>query len=60
MIGKIIQNLNPKIILHAASQISVSNSSKYPKEDAKNNIIGSLNILESINDFMAETLESDE
>lgn len=48
---KIIRNLNTKIILHAASQISVSNSSKYPMEDAKNNIIGSLNILESITDF---------
>jgi UDP-glucose 4-epimerase len=48
---KIIQSLNPKIILHAASQISVSNSSKYPTKDAKNNIIGSLNILESITDY---------
>jgi UDP-glucose 4-epimerase len=48
---KIIQSLNPKIILHAASQISVSISSRFPMEDAKNNIIGSLNLLESITDF---------
>ena len=34
------------IIVHLAAQISVSVSNKFPLEDAKNNIIGSINIIE--------------
>ena len=48
---KTLESINPEIIIHAASQISVSESSKNPINDAKINIIGSLNILESIKDI---------
>ncbi len=50
-IKKIIKKNNPRIIIHCASQTSVSISSKNPKNDAENNILGTLNLLESLNDY---------
>ena len=44
---KTIKKINPKIIIHCASQTSVSMSSRNPKKDAENNILGTLNLLES-------------
>jgi UDP-glucose 4-epimerase len=42
----IFKENNIGIIIHLAAQISVCVSNKFPLEDAKNNIIGSINIIE--------------
>jgi len=46
-ISRIIDLEKPDYACHLAAQISVSYSVRNPKEDAQNNIIGLLNILES-------------
>lgn len=47
-ISELIVNFNPDITYHLAAQISVSRSTEDPLSDAKINIIGSLNLLETV------------
>ncbi|MBR91975.1 MAG: UDP-glucose 4-epimerase, partial [Dehalococcoidia bacterium] len=47
-LNKLIQDFKPNITYHLAAQISVSASTKNPLNDAKINILGSINLLESI------------
>ena len=47
-INKLIHDFKPNITYHLAAQISVSASTKNPLNDAKINILGSINLLESI------------
>ena len=44
----IIKEINPEVIVHAAAQISVSDSMKDPVTDVKINITGLMNILSSL------------
>jgi UDP-glucose 4-epimerase len=46
-INAIFREEKPEIIFHLAAQIDVRKSTKDPLEDAKTNILGSLNILEN-------------
>ncbi len=47
-IKKIISDFEPEVVIHCAAQISVKNSGIAPINDADVNILGSLNILESV------------
>ena len=47
-LDNLILDFRPDITYHLAAQISVSSSTKNPLNDAKVNIIGSINLLESI------------
>ncbi len=46
-ISQIFRNEKPKMVFHYAAQIDVRKSADNPIEDAKTNILGSLNILEN-------------
>lgn len=43
----VIENEKPQIIMHLAAKTNVENSIKNPIQDAQNNIIGTLNLLEA-------------
>ncbi|MBI2642221.1 MAG: NAD-dependent epimerase/dehydratase family protein, partial [Candidatus Wildermuthbacteria bacterium] len=45
-VGKVFAKFKPRFVFHFAAQIDVRKSDADPLEDAKTNIIGSLNILE--------------
>lgn len=45
-LNNIFEKEKPSIVIHLAAQVSVSNANKNPAYDAKENIIGTLNILE--------------
>jgi|APSaa5957512622_1039677.scaffolds.fasta_scaffold40379_1 nucleoside-diphosphate-sugar epimerase len=47
LLFKIIEDIKPEIIIHLASSVSVSRSSKKPLFDAQNNIISTLNLMEA-------------
>ncbi|GAG73200.1 unnamed protein product, partial [marine sediment metagenome] len=47
-IKKIINDFKPEVVIHCAAQISVKNSGIDPINDTDVNILGSLNILESV------------
>ena len=47
-IKSIINDFKPEVVIHCAAQISVKNSGIAPINDADVNILGSLNILESV------------
>ena len=47
-IKKIINDFKPEVVIHCAAQISVKNSGIDPINDIDVNILGSLNILESV------------
>tara|TARA_Y100001970_G_scaffold28313_3_gene34657 strand:- start:13430 stop:14368 length:939 start_codon:yes stop_codon:yes gene_type:complete len=50
-LDNLLLDFRPDITYHLAAQISVSSSTKNPVYDAKVNIIGSINLLESIKTF---------
>lgn len=44
---KVFKKEKPEVVLHFAAQIDVRKSMEHPLEDAKTNILGSLNVLEN-------------
>jgi UDP-glucose 4-epimerase len=50
-ISEVFEKERPEIVFHLASQISLSRSVENPLEDAKVNILGSLNIFENCQKF---------
>lgn len=55
-ISEIFKKEKPKIIFHFAAQIDLRKSVKNPIEDAKTNILGSLNILENCKKFKVKKI----
>lgn len=55
-LSDIFREESPDVVFHLAAQASVPNSINDPLEDAKTNIIGSINILEQCRDFHVERL----
>ncbi len=49
-ISSIIEKENPGVVFHYAAQIDVRKSTQDPTKDAKTNILGSLNVIESFLD----------
>ena len=47
-LSPLVQEISPDIVYHLAAQISVPLSSERPIDDARTNIIGSLNVLEAV------------
>ena len=47
-LSRLVQEISPDIVYHLAAQISVPLSSERPIEDARTNVIGSLNLLEAV------------
>ena len=55
-IFQIFKREKPEIVFHFAAQINVKKSIKNPIEDAKTNILGSLNILENCKKFKVKKI----
>lgn len=43
----VFEKFRPEFVIHQAAQVSVPNSVKYPVHDCKNNILGTVNLLEN-------------
>ena len=50
-VSKIFGKEKPKIVFHLAAQINVKKSMENPAEDARTNILGSVNVLENCRNF---------
>lgn len=55
-LNNIFEKEKPSIVIHLAAQVSVSNANKNPVYDAKENIIGTLNILEHCKKFNVDKI----
>ena len=53
-LSKIVDEVKPDLVFHLAAQISVAVSTRAPQEDAKTNILGGINLLESLRNSMLE------
>ena len=53
-LGDVFRTERPEVVFHLAAQVSVVLSVKEPGEDARSNVLGSLNLLEQCRQFAVE------
>ncbi len=56
IIKKISKNNNLEVLFHEAAQVAVTTSIKNPREDFEINVLGTINILESLRQFSPKTI----
>lgn len=55
LIERIVNNIQPDVILHLASQVAVTTSIINPREDFEINALGTFNLLEAVRNFSRNT-----
>ena len=54
-VEQVMKRLKPDVVFHLAGQVAMTTSMQSPRRDFEINVLGSLNVLESVRQYMPET-----